>query len=413
MLRRFGLAAAGGLLALMLAVALIGVGPRVRAAGAQSGVAGYVYVNGNTVKGNSIVAFARQADGTLAPLTGSPFAAGGAGTGKPIASQGALQLSADGDYLIAVDAGSGQLSVLRVGADGAVTLVDDSPVSSGGLNPVSIAVHDDLVYVANAGDGKTGSNYTGFRLGSNGQLSPIAGSTVSLAPTANPGDLFFNSTGTLLIGTEVGPMDGPSFIDSFRVGQDGKLTAAAGSPFAAQAVGPFGGEFNPVNPNEVYISNAHAGANQGSVSAYTVASDGGLTPIGDSPYFNKQTAACWVEISHDGKYLFAVNTAVPSVSTYQIMADGSLSLLGSTVFNQPTGLAPFDARLDPEGHNLYVIDPGRNAVSVFAVNGGTLTELASSPVSLAAHAASIDPAGSPIASPAALPAAAPAGIVVN
>jgi hypothetical protein len=34
--------------------------------------------------------------------------------------------------------------------------------------PVSVAIHGDLVYVANSGDG--GSNYTGFRLGPNGRL---------------------------------------------------------------------------------------------------------------------------------------------------------------------------------------------------------------------------------------------------
>ncbi len=38
----------------------------------------------------------------------------------------------------------------------------DGVVSSGGVLPVGIAIHNDLVYVANSGNG--GSNYTGFRL---------------------------------------------------------------------------------------------------------------------------------------------------------------------------------------------------------------------------------------------------------
>ena len=49
----------------------------------------------------------------------------------------------------------------------------------GGVLPVSVAVHDNLVYVANAGNG--GSNYTGFRLRHDGRLKPVAGSTVALA----------------------------------------------------------------------------------------------------------------------------------------------------------------------------------------------------------------------------------------
>jgi DNA-binding beta-propeller fold protein YncE len=244
------------------------------------------------------------------------------------------------------------------------------------------------VYVANEGDATTGSgsNYTGFTLSSTGVLTPLANSTIPLSPTALPGDILFNSTGTHLVGTEVGPNNGPSFIDSFTVGADGRLTKPPGSPFPAQAVGPFGSQFRPTNPSELYVSNAHAGANAGSVSAYHVANNGQLDPIGASPFADKQTAPCWVEITHDGRFLFTVNTAVPSISTYRILQNGALSLIGSTVFNDPTGLRPFDARLDPSDRNLYVVDAGAAMVSAFRVNNGSLTELDSSPVPLPAGA---------------------------
>src|SRR5437879_1577616 len=81
-------------------------------------VIGHVYVNDNTAGVNTIAAFDRHADGTLTPLAGSPFAAGGAGTGTIVGSQGALQVTSDGRYLLAVDAGSNQISVLRVRPDG-------------------------------------------------------------------------------------------------------------------------------------------------------------------------------------------------------------------------------------------------------------------------------------------------------
>ena len=88
-----------------------------------SPVVGHVYVNDNTKGTNTIGAFDRHADGTLTPEAGSPFAAGGAGTGAGLASQGALQFSADGRFLIAVDAGSNQISVLRIRPDGSLRLV--------------------------------------------------------------------------------------------------------------------------------------------------------------------------------------------------------------------------------------------------------------------------------------------------
>lgn len=350
-------------------------------------LAGHVYVNDNTAGTNTIAAFDRHADGTLTPLAGSPFAAGGAGTGSIIASQGALQVTSDGRYLLAADAGSNQISVLRIRRDGSLRPVQGSPFSSGGIEPVSIAVHKSLVYVANEGNKTTGGNYTGFTLDEDGELTPLSGSTVPLSTTANPGDILFNSTGTSLIGIEVGTTDPSTFlIDSFVVGPNGRLTPAAGSPFHAQAAGPFGSEFSPTNPAHLYVSNAHAGAGNGSVSAFHVSRQGSLSSIGAFPVLNGQTGTCWLEISPDGKYLFTVNTGSTTISSYQIKPDGSIAYLSSTAFKSGKGIAALDARLDPAGHNLYVVDAHLNAVSVFAVSGGTLTELPSSPFALPAGA---------------------------
>jgi 6-phosphogluconolactonase len=351
----------------------------------SSAVTGHVYVNDNTTGTNTIAAFDRHADGTLSPEAGSPFAAGGAGTGSGLASQGALQTSPDGRFLIAVDAGSSQISVLRISGDGSLRLVPGGVVSSGGVLPVSVAVHDNLVYVANAGNG--GSNYTGFRLRHDGRLEPIAGSTVALPDGSQPGDVLLNADGTKLTGTRIGT----SLIDSFTVGDDGRLAAAPGSPFPAQGLGPFGSEFRPTNPDQLFVSNAHnVGAGTGTISAFRDAADGTLTSIGASPFADLQTAPCWVEISHDGRFLFTVNTGSGSVSRYQIARGGALTLLGSTPVRGGGAVGATDDRLSPDGRYLFVVESKTGAVGVFAVHGGDLTELASSPASLPAGAA---PAG--------------------
>src|SRR5947209_5152339 len=238
------------LVAIAMAIATLLAISAGAASATTSAIVGHVYVNNNTIA-NTISGFDRHADGTLSPIAGTPFAAGGAGRGTPTGSAGALQLSADGRYLLAVDAASNQISVLRIAADGSLRLVDLT--SSRGLTPLSIAVHGRLVYVANGGAG--GSNYTGFRLNPDGQLRAIRHSTVALPDDAHPGQVLFSPDGRHLAGTRVGPDAGPSFIDSFAVRADGRLSAAPGSPFAAQGVGAFGSEFRPTNANQLFVSN--------------------------------------------------------------------------------------------------------------------------------------------------------------
>jgi hypothetical protein len=346
----------------------------------ETSVVGHVYVNDNSAGANAVAGFDRHADGSLTPIPGSPFATGGAGTGAGIGSQGALQESADGRYLLAVDAGSNDISVLRIKPDGSLDRVSGGTVPSNGNEPVSVAVSGELVYVANAGNGA--SNYTGFTLNPGGHLRPLADSTVSLPDGSAPGDVLFNGTGRNLVGARIGS----SLIDSFAVDGSGRLTAAAGSPFAAQGPGPFGSEFRPTNPSQLFVSNAHGGPGAGSVSAFSVAADGTLSSIGASPFADLQTAPCWVEISHDGRFLFTVNTGSNSISRYSIAAGGSLELLGSTTLATP-GAGAFDARLAPDGGTLFTVDDGARAISGFAVSGGALSELPSSPASLPANSA--------------------------
>jgi 6-phosphogluconolactonase len=368
MRKRKWLAAGGSLLA--ASIGLFG-SAAAASASAASPVVGYTYIDGNTTA-NTIDGFARHADGSLTALAGSPFAAGGAGLGTGLGSQGAIQATADGRYLLAVDAGSNQISVLRVTAGGVPVLVGQ-PVPSGGIEPVSVAVSaSGLVYVANSGAG--GSNYAGFRLSPAGTLTPVPGSTYTVPDNSGLGDVFFNALGTHLIGT--------SLIDSFVVLPGGRLLAAHGSPFTGQGLGQLGAEFSPADPSQLFVSNAHNGAGLGTISAYRDSLSGQLSLTGSSPYPDGQTAPCWVEISHDGRYLFTVNTGSGIISRYSINPDGSLALIGSTPI--AGGGADIDARLSPDGKYLLVDGSGMHFVSVFAVNGGTLTELPSSPTPLPA-----------------------------
>ncbi len=365
--------AASGLLA--AGIGFAGAAPPASAT-PTSPVVGHTYVNLNSVGANTVAAFDRHADGSLTPEPGSPFRTGGVGLGTGLGSQGAIQASPDRRFLLAVDAGSNQISVLRVTRNGRPERVG-APVWSGGVEPVSIAINRrGLVYVANVGNG--GGNYAGFLLTPNGRLVQLPRTTIAVPEGSGVGDVLFNSTGDRLVGTR----DNPSLIDSFTVRRDGRLVAAPGSPFPAQDLGPIGAEFRPTNPSQLYVSNAHSGPGNGTVSAFQVSRRGVLASIGNSPTPDGQTAPCWVEITRDGRYLFAINTGSSNLSRYAIQHDGSLALLGTTEFTN--GLGAVDARLSPDGRTLSVTGGRGLVVSTFAVHGGDLTEFPSSPTPLPA-----------------------------
>lgn len=335
---------------------------------------GYVYLDNNTAGTNTISGFSRSANGAMTALPGSPFVAGGEGLGAGIATQGAIRTADDGQYLLAVDAGSNQISVLRVGADGLLTPVPGSPFASGGVEPDSIAVNNGLVYVSNTG--AAGTNYTGFTLSPGGQLHPIPGSTVTLPDGSGPGDVVLNGDNTKLIGTRVNT----SLIDSFSLNGDERPHAAHGSPFAAQGVGPFGSEFRPTDPDQLFVANAHNGADLGTVSAFYDRPNGTLAPIGGSPVADLQTAPCWLVVSPDGRYVYALDTGSGYISSYAIAPDGTLRLLSNTPVSSTPGVTGTDIALSADGGTLYLNMARVNGVGEFAVHGGTVSQLPGSPV---------------------------------
>src|SRR5579864_3209545 len=110
-----------------------------------------VYVLSNIATGNSVLVFDRAADGTLTFLQEASTGGFGSGAGElppplppfpgpiPLDSQDALIKTGDGRFLIAVIAGSNDLSVLAITKDG-LALTDKVP--SNGSFPVSVTEHN-------------------------------------------------------------------------------------------------------------------------------------------------------------------------------------------------------------------------------------------------------------------------------
>lgn len=290
---------------------------------AQQDVVGAVYTMSNDPSGNAVLVFNRAVDGRLT-FSGT-FSTGGLGTGgrEPdfgLANAGALALSDDNRLLFVVNPGSDDVSVFAVKKKG-LELVDRE--SSGGKEPVSVTVMQNLVYVLNAG-GNVGAsdNITGFVVNDDGKLSQLSDSTrpLSAAVTA-PAQIKFTPGGRVLVVTE----KATNIIDTYTVGKDGRPTGPIVTLSDAQT--PFG--FYLANGNQLFISDDFNDAlGAGSLSSYLVSDDGSLQLVSSAVRAN-ESGACWTVVSNDGRFAYNANTVSSTVSLYTINKQN-----GSVTFEQ-------------------------------------------------------------------------------
>jgi 6-phosphogluconolactonase len=247
--------------------------------------------------GRVFVVLQRAADGTLARV--QEVATGGLGSGpiplpppiggpNPLDSQDALVSSPDGRFLLAVNPGSNEVSVLAV-SDEDLQLVDK--VSSGGTFPVSISVHDHLVYVLNShGD----PNINGFTLDNSGKLHSIPDSARSAGvPGSAPAQVAFSPDGSILIVSErlANLIDVFQMTDRGVPGDHVQLTSNNHTPFGVSFAHH---HIIAVTETDERIPRIPV-LNGATVSTYRISETGVLEPVSVAvPDF--QSAACWIRL---------------------------------------------------------------------------------------------------------------------
>jgi 6-phosphogluconolactonase len=324
---------------------------------------GAVYTIDNAASGNHVLVYNRAANGTL--TSAGSVATGGMGTGQYLGSQGALVLSRDGNYLYVCNAGSSDVSVFQVTSHG-LKLTDK--VSSNGKNPISLALHQNQLFVLNAG-GQVGDqdNVTGF-LAFGGKLLSLPNSTHALsAANTAPAQVGFTPDGAVLVVTE----KMTSILDTFTLTSSGAIATA--QQFPSSGMTPYGFDFHG---NILVVSEAFMDAPNGSaMSSYQVKRDGTLTVVSASSPTH-QTAACWVVITDNGPFAYDSNTPSDTISGYLIDCDGDLTLLNSDgiTANSGNGTLPFDMALTQNQKYLYSLNLGTGTIGGFAIGqDGSLT----------------------------------------
>ena len=323
----------------------------------NGGNRGAVFALTNDPSGNAVVAYRRGLTGALAPA--GVYPTGGAGTGAGLNSQGAVVVTDDRRFVLAVNAGSNSISVFRVRHDG-LQLVDTEP--SRGVRPTSIAVRNGLVVVLNTGQP---NNISGFLMGPLGRLDPLPDFTAALsAPQTNPAQVGFSDDGDTILVTERATNAIATFaVDGFEL--DGPyLTPSAGPT-------PFG--FAVGSRNTVLVSEAGAG---GGASTYRVSRDR-LTPV-SSAIMTGQRAACWAVLTPDGRFGYVSNAGTGTITGFAIARDGSAEVLDADGVTAVTGGNPTDMAMSDDGRYLYARVASLSAIAIFRVGrDGGLTALPS------------------------------------
>jgi 6-phosphogluconolactonase (cycloisomerase 2 family) len=328
-----------------------------------------VYAYATNFDSNNVSQYKIESNGTLTALATGTVAT----DNQPYS----ISVEPTGEYVYVSNWNSSSVSQFRIGADGTLTKIGTGSVATGSFpNAVTIGPTDRYAYVANLGE-NTISQYS---IGIDGQLAPMG--TPKVAAGANPATIVVDPTNHFAYAGNFGanahdPPTGPSTISLFTVSQtDGSLTAMPGA--AATAPSGSGPSAIVIDPSAKYLYAANLGDN--TINQYTINADGTLSSIinGGAPAGTVNTGLrpAGMAIDPTGHFVYVAGQNDGTVSQYTVGTDGGLTPMPTAhVF---AGVAPSSVTVDPTGKYVYVTNRGDTTISEFSIDGttGALTPLA-------------------------------------
>ena len=197
-----------------------------------------------------------------------------------------------------------------------------------------------------------------------GRLLPLPESTRSLsADDTGPAEVAFTRDGNNLIVTE----RLTNLIDTFNVGDDGQIIGNQPQTFNSSGIDPFG--FAVSRNNQVFVSEADPGVNDGSsASAYTISDRGDLNVISAS-VSTRQSAACWLTLTPDDRFVYTANAGSGTLSGFRVGLNGSLNLLEANGIAATIGSGshPVDLAPSQDGQFLFSLANGNGTLGAFQI----------------------------------------------
>jgi 6-phosphogluconolactonase len=307
-----------------------------------------------------------SATGTLAAISGSPFAVEGA---WPYPR--AIAADPSGRFAYVSNSNNYTISAFTIDAvAGALASAAGSPYTTGAAVPYQIAIDPAgrFAYVGTTG------NLLAYSIdAATGALTALAGSpfdagTMPLFITIHPTGEFAYVTNYT-----------SSAVSAYRVNATtGALSAVTGSPFATGGANPSSIAVDPTG-RFAYVTNS----NGGSVAAYAIdTATGTLTPVAGSPF---AAGGCPMSATVDptGKFVYVADTGcggAGSVLAYTLdSATGALTPVTGSPF--AAGVGAYSVTVDPTGRYAYVTNLTVGTVSAYTIQTvtGALTPMAGSP----------------------------------
>ena len=188
---------------------------------------------------------------------------------------------------------------------------------------------------------------------------------------------------------------GPGTVSQYTIESDGSLTAMT-TPTVATGTQPASVTVDPT-AKYAYVANS----NSGDVSAYEIDPGTGalaqILCVGGAPACSGDNFAAGatprsVTVDPSGKYVYVANQVTNDISQFTIEADGSLTAM--TPATVAAGTEPWFVTVDPTGKYVYVANSGTTTVAQYSIGAtGGLAAIGSDIAGASPRSAAVHPSG--------------------
>lgn len=332
---------------------------------------------------NQVLAFSIGASGQLTKLNGK-FLTGGTGVyhnppGNEVEADQQIIINKAGTLLYAVNGGSNTVAGFNINADGTLTPISGSPFASNGPQPASLGLLEDvkigggnsIMVVANKDNDPlqppTIPNFSSFTVSPTGQMTLNAGATVLLPNGSSPSQALINQKADLLFGQLFMGDGNQGSITSYRIKADGTLTPIStvltpnkGKFFLGEILNPLNSTLYAGLPDQSQVAVYTYGVATGSMFFKSTVPSPGLLP-------------CWMAINKEGTRLYSVETMTSTVTVFDITTSTAPVQLQHFALSAGGDFGATNAVLDPTEKFLFVLT-GSTLHELNVAADGTLTE---------------------------------------